>query len=70
MKKRAIYRNQAIRAHDQSPEITDPGEGALDFPPPAISPRLSAILQFDKTSCSHNFYFELSHNRVFNGYPQ
>ena len=45
MEKRAIDRNQAIPAHDQSPEITEPGEGALDFPPPAISPQLSAILQ-------------------------
>ena len=45
MKKGAIDRNQAIPAHDQSPEIAEPGKGALDFPPPAISPQLSAILQ-------------------------
>jgi hypothetical protein len=45
MEKRAIDRNQAIPAHDQSPEVAEPGKGALDFPPPAISPQLSAILQ-------------------------
>jgi hypothetical protein len=45
MEKRAIDRNQAVPANYQSPEITEPGKGALDFPPPAISPQLSAILQ-------------------------
>lgn len=45
MEKRAIGRNQAIPAHGQAAEIADPGKGALDFPPPAISPQLPGILQ-------------------------
>jgi hypothetical protein len=44
MEKRAIDRNQSIAAHYQSPEITELEKGALDVPPPAISPQLSAIL--------------------------
>lgn len=45
MEKRAIHRNQAIPAHYQSPEISQPGESAFDFPPPTVPPQLSAILK-------------------------
>jgi len=37
MKEAQIYNNQALVAHHQSAEITQPGESAFDFPPVLVS---------------------------------
>ena len=45
MKEGAVYHNVVLPAHDQAAEISQPGEGALDFPPALVAPQLAAILQ-------------------------
>jgi hypothetical protein len=45
MEKCPVNRNQAIPANNQTPEVTQPSKGSLDFPPPAIAPQFSTILQ-------------------------
>ena len=45
MKERAIDRERAVVAHDQSPEVSEPGVGAFDNPPPPVAPQRSAILR-------------------------
>ena len=44
MKEGAIDRERAVVAHDQAPEVSQPGVGAFDDPSPAIAPQRSAIL--------------------------
>ena len=44
MKGGAIDRERAVVAHDQAPEVTEPGVGAFDDPSPAVAPQRSAVL--------------------------
>src|SRR5215831_5497514 len=44
MKESTVDRQRAIIAHGQSPEIAQPGEGALDDPAPLVAPQGAAIL--------------------------
>src|SRR5882672_7555735 len=44
MKESAIDRERAAVAHDQAPEVTEPGVGAFDNPTPPVAPQRSAVL--------------------------
>src|ERR1700676_1293026 len=39
MKESAIDRERAVVAHDQAPEVTEPGVGAFDNPSPPVAPQ-------------------------------
>src|SRR6202166_4267532 len=39
MKEGAIDRERAVVAHDQAPEVTEPGVGAFDNPSPPVAPQ-------------------------------
>ncbi len=45
MKEGAIDRERAVVAHDQAPEVTEPGVGAFDNPSPPVAPQRSAVLR-------------------------
>src|SRR5437773_3803514 len=45
MKESAVDRQRAIIAHDQSPEVAQPSEGAFDDPAPFVAAQRSAILR-------------------------
>ena len=45
MKERAIDRERAVVAHDQAPEVTEPGVGAFDNPSPSVAPQRSTVLR-------------------------
>src|ERR1700683_1061539 len=45
MKEGTIDRKRAVVAHDQAPEVTEPGVGAFDNPSPPVAPQRSAILR-------------------------
>src|ERR1700692_1908493 len=45
MKERAIDRKRAVVTHDQAPEVSEPGVGAFDDPPPSVAPQRSTILR-------------------------
>ena len=45
MKERAIDCERAVVAHDQSPEVSQPGVGPFHNPSPPIAPQRSAILR-------------------------
>jgi hypothetical protein len=45
MEEGVIHQQRAVVAHDQSPEISQPGEGAFDFPPPTVTPQCPSILR-------------------------
>ncbi len=45
MKESAINSEAAIPANDQTAKITEPGEGALDFPPASVSAQLASVLR-------------------------
>src|SRR5712692_2975470 len=44
MKERAINRQRAVVAHDQSAEVAQPGDGAFHRPPPLVAPQRTAVL--------------------------
>ena len=44
MKEGAIDRERAVVAHDQAPEVTEPGVGAFDNPSPPVASQRSAVL--------------------------
>jgi len=44
VKEGAIDRERAVVAHDQAPEVTEPGVGAFDNPAPPVAPQRSAVL--------------------------
>src|SRR6202521_4094358 len=44
MKESAIDRERAVVAHDQAPEVTEPGVGAFDNPSPRVAPQGSTVL--------------------------
>ena len=44
MKEGGIDRERAVVAHDQAPEVSEPGVGAFDDPSPPIAPQRSAML--------------------------
>src|ERR1700675_2755215 len=44
MKESAIDRERAVVAHDQSPEVTEPGVGSFDNPSPPVAPQRSTVL--------------------------
>ncbi len=37
MEKRSLSRHKTIPAHNPSPELAQPGKGALNFPPPPVA---------------------------------
>ena len=39
MKESAIDLERAVVAHDQAPEVTEPGVGAFDNPSPPVAPQ-------------------------------
>ena len=43
MKERAIDRERAVVAHDQAPEVTEPGVCAFNNPSPPVTPQRSAV---------------------------
>ena len=45
MKERAIDRERAVVAHDQAPEVTEPGVGAFDNPSSPVTPQRSTVLR-------------------------
>ncbi len=45
MKEGAIDRERAVVAHDQAPEVSEPGVGAFHDPSPPVAPQRSAILR-------------------------
>ena len=45
MKEGAIDRERAVVAHDQAPEVAEPGVGAFDNPAPPVAPQRSAVLR-------------------------
>ena len=45
MKERAIDRERAVVAHDQAPEVSQPGVGAFHDPSPPVAPQRSSILR-------------------------
>src|ERR1700692_4528579 len=44
MKERAIDGERTVVAHNQAPEVSEPGVGAFDDPSPSVAPQRSAIL--------------------------
>ena len=44
MKEGTVDRERAVVAHDQAPEVTEPGVGAFDNPASAVAPQRSAVL--------------------------
>ena len=45
MKEGAVDRERAVVAHDQAPEVTEPGVSAFYNPAPSVAPQRSAILR-------------------------
>src|SRR5579863_7072585 len=45
MKESAVDRERAVVAHDQAPEVSEPGVGAFDNPTPSVASQRSAILR-------------------------
>src|ERR1700692_3844711 len=45
MKESAIDRERAVVAHDQAPEVTEPGVSAFDNPSPPVALQRSTVLR-------------------------
>lgn len=50
MKEPAVDCQRAVVAHSESPEVTQPGDGALDDPVALVTPQSATILRWELAS--------------------
>lgn len=67
MDKRLIHHDVAFVAHDQAPEVSEPGDGAFDDPAPSVPPQGSAILgrRFDSDDFVRTDHLDAARGQSF-----